>query len=85
MTPDRPVSQSEASCEKRQGAKLESIASVRKRPYKRVPSALTPAQRLQAVQSLQAGRNVHQVACELSCAPWVVMELWVRAEFRRAA
>ena len=59
-----------------------------KRSYKRVPSALTLEQRAEAVGWLRAGRNVHQVACELSCAPWVVMELWVRAEtreLRRAA
>jgi hypothetical protein len=65
-----------------QRRKVEGIDSPKQRAYKRVPSALTPEQRIQAVQSLRAGRNVHQVACELSCAPWVVMELYIRAEIR---
>jgi hypothetical protein len=80
--------QTEASPRKPQSRAVQSIENARKRPYKRVPSALTVEQRAEAVNSLRAGRNVHQVACEFSCAPWVVMELWVRAEtreLRRAA
>lgn len=74
--------QTEAFSRKPQARVVQTIDGARKRPYKRVPSALTPEQRIEAVNSLRAGRNVHQVACELSCAPWVVMELWLRAETR---
>ena len=63
---------------------LQTSVKRRDRVYaKRVPSCLTPAARAEAVMSARAGRSIHQVAYEHSCAEAVVTELWFRDIERR--
>lgn len=63
---------------------LQAPAKRRDRVYaKRVPSCLTPAARAEVVMAARAGRSIHQVAYEHSCAEAVVTELWLRDIERR--